>query len=106
MTQLLKTKDRETVSAIYDASVKIMTREDMVDEKVLQAVGVGTQGAAGVKREFRTADYFDFSFLRKARAQLTASGGGRGILMLATVNGQTAANRQLLLRERLGRGCR
>jgi len=74
MMQFLKTKDREAVSAMYDASVKVMTREGMVDEKVLQAVGEDAQGAAGVKREFRAADYFDFSFLRKARAQLMGIG--------------------------------
>ena len=74
MMQFLKTKDREAVSAIYDASVKVMTREGMVDEKVLQAVIDDAQRAAGVKKEVRTADYFDFSFLRKVREQLKASG--------------------------------
>jgi len=74
MMQFLKTKDRETVSAIYDASVKVMTREGMVEEKVLQAVIDDAQRAAGVKKDLRTADYFDFSFLRKAREQLKVNG--------------------------------
>lgn len=38
MMQFLKSKDRDAVSAIYDASVKIMTRDGTADEKVLQAV--------------------------------------------------------------------
>ena len=74
MMQFLKTKDREAVSAIYDASVKVMTRDGMVEEKVLQAVVDDAQRAAGVKRDVRTVDYFDFSFLRKAREQVKAGG--------------------------------
>jgi NitT/TauT family transport system substrate-binding protein len=72
--QFLKTKDREAVSAIYDANVKVMTRDGMVEEKVLQAVIDDAQRAAGIKKEVRTAEYFDFSFLRKAREQLKGSG--------------------------------
>ena len=74
MMQFLKTKDREAVSAIYDASVKVMTRDGVVEVKVLQAVIDEAQRSAGVKKEVRTADYFDFSFLRKAREQLNSSG--------------------------------
>ncbi len=74
MMQFLKTKDREAVSAIYDASVKVMTREGVVEEKVLQAVVDDAQRSAGVKKEVRTADYFDFSYLRRAREQLKVSG--------------------------------
>jgi ABC-type nitrate/sulfonate/bicarbonate transport system substrate-binding protein len=72
--QFLRSKDRDAVSAIYDASVKVMTRDGTVEEKVLQAVIEDAQRTAGVKKDFRTADYFDFSFLRKAREQLKASG--------------------------------
>jgi len=74
MMQFLKNKDREAVSAIYDASVKVMTRDGVVEEKILQAVIDDAQRAAGVKKEIRTADYFDFSFLRKAREQVKVSG--------------------------------
>ena len=74
MMAFLKSKDRDAVTAIYDASVKVMTREGMAEERVLQAVIDEAQRAAGVKKEFRTADFFDFSFLRKAREQLKASG--------------------------------
>lgn len=74
MMQILKSKDREAVSAIYDASVKVMTREGLVDEEVLQAVVDEAQRGAGVKKDIRTGDYFDFSFLRKAREQLKISG--------------------------------
>ena len=62
MMQFLKTKDREAVSAIYDASVKVMTREGIVEEKVLQAVIDEAQRSAGVKKEVRTAELFRFQF--------------------------------------------
>lgn len=59
---------------LYDASVKVMTRDGVVEEKVLQAVIDDAQRTAGVKKEVRSGDYFDFSFLREAREQL--KGGG------------------------------
>ena len=74
MVQFLKSKDRDAVSAIYDASVKVMSRNGTAEEKVLQAVIEDVQRAAGVMKEFRTPDFFDFSFLRTAREQLKASG--------------------------------
>ena len=33
-----------------------------------------TRRTADLKKEFRTTDFFDFSFLRKAREQLKANG--------------------------------
>jgi len=74
MMQFLKSKDRDAVSAIYDASVKVMTRDGMAEEKVLEAVIDEAQRAAGVKKEIHSTDFFDFSFLRKAREQLKAGG--------------------------------
>jgi len=46
----------------------------MAEEKVLEAIIDEAQRAAGVKREIRTVDFFDFSFLRKVREQLKGSG--------------------------------
>jgi NitT/TauT family transport system substrate-binding protein len=74
MMQFLKSKDRDAISAIYDASVKVMSRDGTAEDKVLQGVIDDAQRAAGVKKEFRSADFFDFSFLRKAREQLKVSG--------------------------------
>jgi NitT/TauT family transport system substrate-binding protein len=74
MLEFFKSKDRDAISAIYDASVKVMARDGMVDEKILQAIVDDSQRSAGTKKEIRTADYFDFSFLRKAREQIRTSG--------------------------------
>jgi ABC-type nitrate/sulfonate/bicarbonate transport system substrate-binding protein len=74
MMEFFKSKDRDAISAIYDASVKVMTRDGTVEEKILQTVVDDSQRSAGVKKEIRTADYFDFNFLRKAREQIRTSG--------------------------------
>ena len=74
MKEFLKSKERDALSAIYDASVKAMTRDAMAEEKILEAVIDEAQRSAGIQKVIRTADYFDFSFLRTAREQLKASG--------------------------------
>ena len=51
-----------------------MTRDGKAEDKVLQAVVDDARRAAGLKKEFRPTEFFDFSFLRKAREQLKASG--------------------------------
>jgi ABC-type nitrate/sulfonate/bicarbonate transport system substrate-binding protein len=74
MMQFLKSKDRDAISAIYDANVKVMTRDGTAEDRVLQSVIDDARRAAELKKDFRAADFFDFSFLRKAREQLKASG--------------------------------
>jgi ABC-type nitrate/sulfonate/bicarbonate transport system substrate-binding protein len=74
MMELLKAKDRDAVGAIYDASVKTMSRDGTAEEGVLEGLIEDVKKSTGVKREFRTADVFDFGFVRRAREQLKASG--------------------------------
>jgi ABC-type nitrate/sulfonate/bicarbonate transport system substrate-binding protein len=74
MMDLLKTKDREAVSAIYDASVRVMSRDGTVEEAVLERIVEDVKRSTGVKKEFRTGDLFDFSFVRKANEQLKSGG--------------------------------
>ncbi|HEY7164938.1 MAG TPA: hypothetical protein VIB79_10280, partial [Candidatus Binatia bacterium] len=71
---LLKTKDREAVSAIYDASVRVMSRDGTVEEAVLERIVEDVKRSTGVKKKFRTGDLFDFSFVRKANEQLKSGG--------------------------------
>lgn len=70
MMQFLKSKDRDAVTAICDASVKVMTPDGTAEDKVLQGVIDDARRVADLKKEFRSVDFFDFSFLRKAREQL------------------------------------
>jgi len=74
MTEILKAKDRDAVAAIYDANVKVVSRDGRADEKVLEAVIEEAKRSTGVKKDFRVADFFDFTFLRKAQSQLSGSG--------------------------------
>jgi NitT/TauT family transport system substrate-binding protein len=74
MMEFLKSKDRDTVAAIYDSSVRVVSRDGTAEEKVLEGIIEDIKRSTGVKKEFRPAEFFDFSFLRKAREQLKASG--------------------------------
>lgn len=74
MMEILKAKDRDAVAAIYDANVKVVSRDGSADEKALEAVIEEAKRSTGVKKDLRVADFFDFSFLRKAESQL--KGGG------------------------------
>ncbi len=74
MMEFLKAKDRDAVAAIYDSSVKVLSRDGTAEEKVLQGVIEDAKKTAGVTRELRSADFFDFGFLRKAREHLKSSG--------------------------------
>ena len=70
MLEFLNFKDRDAVTAIYDASVKVMTRDGTAEEKVLQAFVEKLQRAAVVIKYFRSDDFFESSFLRMASVQL------------------------------------
>lgn len=74
MMEFLKSKDRDAVAAIYDSSVRVVSRDGTAEEKVLEGVIEDVKRSTGAKKDFRPADFFDFSFLRKARDQLKASG--------------------------------
>lgn len=74
MMDLLKVKDREAVAAIYDSSVRVMTRDGIPEEKGLQGLIEDMKKTTGTKKEFRITDIFDFSFARKANEKLKTSG--------------------------------
>jgi len=74
MMDFLKTKDRDAAASIYDSSVKTISRDGSADDKVLEGVIEDVKRSTGVKKEFRPADFFDFSFLRKAQEKVKAGG--------------------------------
>ncbi len=74
MMAILKAGDRDAVAAIYDANVKVVSRDGGAEEKVLAGVIEEARRSTGSKKVFRVEDFFDFSFLRKAESQLKASG--------------------------------
>ena len=74
MMGFLKTKDRDAVASIYDSSVRVVSRDGTAEEKVLEGVIEDVKKSTGVKKESRPADFFDFTFLRKAQERLKTSG--------------------------------
>ncbi|MBI4526753.1 MAG: ABC transporter substrate-binding protein [Deltaproteobacteria bacterium] len=73
MMQFLRTRDRDAATAIYDANLRVMSLDGMPDEKILHSLIEEAKKIAGVKKEFRAADLFDFSFVRKANERLKAN---------------------------------
>ena len=74
LMRFLKTKDRDAAAAIYDANARVITRDGTLDDRVVEMVIEDAKQAAGVKKDFRPAEFFDFSFARKAAERLKASG--------------------------------
>ena len=74
MMGFLQTKDRDAIAAIYDSSVRAVSRDETADEKALEGVIEDVKKSTGVKKEFHPGDFFDFSFLRKAQEKLKAGG--------------------------------
>lgn len=74
MMEVMRTKDRELVTAIYDAEVKLILREGFTDDKVLQSFIDDMKKTTKVQREIKVADIFDLSFVHKANSELKAGG--------------------------------
>jgi ABC-type nitrate/sulfonate/bicarbonate transport system substrate-binding protein len=72
--EILKLKDRDMASAIYDEEVRLTVRDGISDAKVLQPMIDEMKAATKTQRDMKFADVFDFSFARKANEELKASG--------------------------------
>jgi ABC-type nitrate/sulfonate/bicarbonate transport system substrate-binding protein len=70
----LRMKDRDLVSAIYDTQSKLVLKEGFSDDKVLQGMIDDMKRTTKVQRDIKVADVFDLSFVKKANAELQASG--------------------------------
>lgn len=74
MIDILKIKDRDMVSSIYDEEAKITVRTAISDDKTLQPLIDDMKRTTKSTREMKVSDVFDFSFARKANEELRASG--------------------------------
>lgn len=70
----LKLKDRDTVTRIYDIERQYLKPDAVTAESVLQGFIDDMKRTAGVKREIKVSDVFDFRFIRKINEELKASG--------------------------------
>ena len=74
MMEILRLKDRELAAAIYDAESKLILREGVTDDKVLQSFIDDMKKTTKIQREIKVTDIFDLSFVRKANEELKAAG--------------------------------
>jgi hypothetical protein len=70
----LRMKDRELVSAVYDLQRQMSLKEGYSDDRVLQSIIDDMKRTTKVEREIKVGDVFDLSFVKKADAELKASG--------------------------------
>lgn len=74
MTDALRLADREIANRIYDIDSKLILRDGLSSDKVLQTMIDDMKKTTKVQREITTGDVFDLSFVRKAGEELRASG--------------------------------
>ena len=74
MMDNLRMKDREMVSTIYDIQARLVLKEGYSDDKALQSMIEDMKRTTKVQRDIKVADIFDLSFVKKANADLKASG--------------------------------
>lgn len=70
----LRMKDRELVSLIYDLQIPLVLRDGFSDDKLLQPMIDDMKKTTKVQRDIKVGDIFDLSFVKKAHAELKASG--------------------------------
>jgi ABC-type nitrate/sulfonate/bicarbonate transport system substrate-binding protein len=67
-------KDRDLMSRVYDDHMKTIARDGTISERLQQIVIDRSKRLTGVTRDVRPEEIFDFSFIRKAQAEVTQSG--------------------------------
>jgi hypothetical protein len=67
-------KDRDLRARVYDEHMKTIARDGTIPERLQQIVIDRSKRLTGVTREVRPEEIFDFSFIRKAQAEVTQSG--------------------------------
>jgi len=74
MMDTLRMKDPTLVGAVYDTLTKLALRDGFSDDKVLQSMIDDMRRTTKVQRDIKVGDVFDLSFVKKADAELQASG--------------------------------
>jgi ABC-type nitrate/sulfonate/bicarbonate transport system substrate-binding protein len=67
-------KDRDLMARVYDDHMKTIARDGAISEQLQQIVIDRSKRLTGVIREVGLEEIFDFSFIRKAQAEVTQSG--------------------------------
>lgn len=72
--EFTRQKDRDLVARVYEDHMKTIARDGTIPERLQRVVIDRSKRLTGVTREVRPDEIFDFSFLRRAQAELDQSG--------------------------------
>lgn len=72
--EFTRQKDREMTARTYDEHMKTIARDGTVPERMQRIVIERSKRLTGVTRDIPPEEIFDFSYLRKAQAEVTQSG--------------------------------
>jgi ABC-type nitrate/sulfonate/bicarbonate transport system substrate-binding protein len=74
MMEFTRQKDRELMTRAYDDHVKTIAKDGTIPERLQRIVIERSKRLVGVTRDVRPDEIFDFSFLRRAQAEVAQSG--------------------------------
>ena len=72
--EFTRQKDRDLMSRVYDDHMKTIARDGTIPERLQRIVIERSKRFTGVTRDIPPEEIFDFSFLRKAQAEVSQSG--------------------------------
>lgn len=72
--EFTRQKDRDLMARVYDDHMKTVAKDGTINERLQRIVIERSKRFTGVTREVRPEEIFDFSYLRKAQAEISQSG--------------------------------
>jgi hypothetical protein len=72
--EFTRQKDREMTARVYDEHMKTIARDGTVSERLQRIVIDRSKRLTGVTREIPPEEIFDFSYMRRAHAEVSQSG--------------------------------
>ena len=72
--EFTRQKDRDLISRVYDDHMKTIARDGTIPERLQRIVIERSKRLVGVTREIRPEEIFDFSYIKRAQAELAQSG--------------------------------
>lgn len=72
--EFTRQKDRDLISRVYDDHMETIARDGTIPERLQRIVIERSKRFTGVTREVRPEEIFDFSFLKRAQAEVKQTG--------------------------------
>jgi NitT/TauT family transport system substrate-binding protein len=72
--EFTRQKDRDLMARVYDDHMKTVAKDGTIPERLQRIVIERSKRFTGVNREVKPEEIFDFSYLRRAQAEITQSG--------------------------------